>query len=74
MPAGGPEDVGLAAREAGKAGDPQAMLDPLGMGMDAYRSNQPRSECPFDPDSEAGQRWLEGWDQQKGVEGSHPTD
>lgn len=74
MPAGGPPDLGLAAREAGRQGNPQATLDPLGMGMDAYRSNLPRSDCPFDPDSEEGQRWLEGWDHQKGVEGTHPTD
>lgn len=71
MPSQGHHEIG---RETHEHPEGRAKLDPLGMGMDAYRSNQPRSECPYDPESEEGRRWLDGWDHQKQVEGAHPTD
>lgn len=68
MPAGGPYDLGSTAHDLGDTPDAQSVMDPLGVGMDAYRAGVARSECPYSTDSSEGDRWLEGWDHQKNAE------
>jgi len=72
MPAGGPDDIGLAAREVGRSDNPdaQSVLDPFGVGMDDYGSGATRAACPYPEGTDDAVRWLEGWEHQRNAEGT----